>query len=351
MYRPLPSQLPALDGLRGLAALIVLVSHCANEGWLPAFLGSGMGQIGVAVFYVLSGFLMLHFAIDRPFDQFSLQRYAVARFSRVVPLYILALLITSALYLALGTGVSFYGVDEANDLLRSWFLLRGVGVLWSIPVELHFYALFPLLWWAHRAGRFLMASLALLAACAILAAFQPDPKPNGYLPYWLHFFVIGALVRWLCDDGVRNRIDPLRTGPALRAAAWACFALLVLLPPAIRIELGAPDFPNRLDPMAIAIVPLVLWFAIAAVGPFRLWASPALRWLGAISYGLYLVHSPVISMVKYLSVDRAIGPHLAVLLVLGVSTLLAVLSLQVFERPVQNALRRQFASPSIAAQA
>jgi len=49
-----------LTGLRGLAALIVFVSHSANVGLLPHFFGTGFGQVGVMIFFLLSGFLMSH---------------------------------------------------------------------------------------------------------------------------------------------------------------------------------------------------------------------------------------------------------------------------------------------------
>lgn len=346
MYRPLPQQLPALDGLRGMAALIVLFAHCANESWLPSWMGAGFGQAGVVLFYALSGFLMQHFAIDRPFDRSSLRRYAVARVSRVLPLYFLCVAITTVPFLVTGR-VSFYGVDEPGDLIRSWLLYQGVGVLWSVPVEVHFYLLFPILWWAHCKGRFLAICIATLAACAVLAWLVPNPDPSTFIPFWLHWFVIGALVRWLLDDGRRNRISIRALEPGLRIAAWFCFALLVLLPPELR---GVAKQMLRIDPLPLLLVPLILWFAAAGLGPFRLFAIAWLRWYGSISYGLYLAHSPVMSMIKYLEINLVIGALPSFLLTLAASTLAAALSLRLFERPAQDWLRARYASPSIAAQ-
>ena len=61
-------EIGALTGLRGVAALIVFVSHGANEGVLPAMLGNGFGQIGVMIFFVLSGFLMGQLYLRRSLD-------------------------------------------------------------------------------------------------------------------------------------------------------------------------------------------------------------------------------------------------------------------------------------------
>ena len=52
-----------LTGLRGIAALLVFISHCGAQSILPSFLGKGFGQIGVMLFFVLSGFLMTHLYI------------------------------------------------------------------------------------------------------------------------------------------------------------------------------------------------------------------------------------------------------------------------------------------------
>jgi peptidoglycan/LPS O-acetylase OafA/YrhL len=351
MYRPLPQHLPALDGLRGVAALSVLVSHCANEGWLPGLLGNGFGQIGVALFYVLSGFLMLHFAVAQPFDRAALRRYAVARAARVLPLYFAALAVTAAVFAVLGA--SFFGTVHWSQIVLSALLLKGAGVLWSVPVEVHFYLLFPLLWWAHRSRRpehFVVLCLAMLVGCAALAMFGTRSDKVPFLPYWLHFFVLGCLVRWLLDDGMRNRL-PVTGSGFFTVSVWAAFILLALTPPELRVALGLPRFSQRFDPLAIVLLPVVLWFAAAQAGPFRLFALPMLRWLGTVSFGVYLLHSPVIALLVFSRLDYTFGPVLSFAVVLSASISGAALAHRLIERPAQLALRSRYASPSIAAQA
>ena len=71
--------IPALDGLRGLAALIVAVSHLsAMTGIAVGFFGSARGQLGVILFFALSGFLMAHMYFEAPFSPGNLGRFAVA---------------------------------------------------------------------------------------------------------------------------------------------------------------------------------------------------------------------------------------------------------------------------------
>lgn len=348
MYRPLPNHLPALDGLRGLAALVVLVAHCAKAGYLPAYLEQGFGQIGVAVFYVLSGFLMMHYVTGRPLCGETLRRYAVARISRVLPLFYLVLIIATLIFLV--TGMGFYEIRNGTDLLQNWLLISGTSVLWSVPVEIQFYILFPILWWSRDHGRFLLLAALILGGCAALALILQDPRPSKHLPVWLHFFVIGALLRWLLDDGLRNRLPWQTAGMSWRVAAWIMFASLLLVPPGVRIGLGLPQFRNNLDPIAIVLVPLVLWSAAARIGPFALFAAPVLRWYGKISYGLYLLHSPILAIVSVLGIGAGIGGTAQFLAVLTITTIAAAAAFYLFERPVQDALRRRFDKPPIAAQ-
>jgi hypothetical protein len=104
MHRPLPQHLPALDGLRGVAALMVLVSHSANAGFLPTIFRAQFGPLGVALFYLLSGFLMTHLAVRSSLSRENLRNYAVARLARVLPLFYLALLVAAPASLFADTG-------------------------------------------------------------------------------------------------------------------------------------------------------------------------------------------------------------------------------------------------------
>lgn len=136
------SNVPALDGLRGFAALTVFVSHFSNAFNLwGGLLGSGAGQVGVMLFFALSGYLMGRLYLDLPFSSSAVLTFFRRRVARVVPLYLVVV--------AIAFSLGLYGVTQAN-LFEHLLFLRGSGVLWTIPVEVQFYALFPVLWWAHQ---------------------------------------------------------------------------------------------------------------------------------------------------------------------------------------------------------
>src|ERR1700726_3367243 len=85
-----PVHRPELDGLRGLAAYLVVLSHVSNKSnlWDTLF-GAGGGQIGVMLFFVLSGYLMGVLYLDRPFTFAEVRAYVVRRIGRVLPLFYL----------------------------------------------------------------------------------------------------------------------------------------------------------------------------------------------------------------------------------------------------------------------
>jgi peptidoglycan/LPS O-acetylase OafA/YrhL len=86
---PAPDQrVPALDGLRGMAALMVVVSHVSNSTDLWGnLLGNGGGQVGVMIFFVLSGYLIGALYLGQPFTLANVWEYGVRRVARVVPAF------------------------------------------------------------------------------------------------------------------------------------------------------------------------------------------------------------------------------------------------------------------------
>lgn len=155
-----------LDGTRGAAALMVVLSHCAYYGMFPQIFARGMGTMGVVVFYLLSGFLISWLYADRALTRRSLQSYAVARGARVLPLFYAVLL--GSLVLLAAFGHSGYAYEATGAFWYNAFLISGSGVLWSIPVEIHFYMVFVLLWWARSHGRDGAAILLVLVIQAAL---------------------------------------------------------------------------------------------------------------------------------------------------------------------------------------
>jgi peptidoglycan/LPS O-acetylase OafA/YrhL len=123
-----PERFEALDGLRGLAAMMVIADH--TWGWFR-----GLGASGVWIFFALSGFLLARPFIDQPRLVLSLSYmagYLRRRFMRILPMYYAYLFVV---YLLSG---------RLNLALAHGLFLQGDGHLWAIPQEICFYLLWPL---------------------------------------------------------------------------------------------------------------------------------------------------------------------------------------------------------------
>jgi peptidoglycan/LPS O-acetylase OafA/YrhL len=287
---------PELDGLRGFAALIVVASHISNQVnlWGRLF-GQGGGQLGVMLFFVLSGYLMAALYLPQRFSPAHVAGFAVRRVARVAPLYLIVVMAAFAIVAQFGRDASPFAHQSvtAENLWRHLALIEGVSVLWTIPVEMQFYALFVLLW-AISAWR----RAALLAVCAglIAAHFLLYSGEFGKsLPQTIAWFAAGVGI---------GALKPLHASAGFtHAASAALLSLLVatlLLLPNLGALVGIARPPGRFDtyswshPLYLLVTVGLLYAALhASIAPAML-ANRVMRWLGAISYSVYLLHLPII---------------------------------------------------------
>lgn len=319
-----------LDELRGVAVLVVFVSHAANDGYLPAVFGGGSGQMGVQLFFVLSGYLMARLYGAAQPDGAALAAFARARAARILPLY--AAVVAAALAAAAAGWPAHYRFAGMGEAAAALTFLAAPQELWSIPVEVQFYAVFAALW---AAGALRARTLAVVAALSlpIAAAWWGLVSEAPVLPPYLPAFAAGA---WL------GAVPPARLPAALgtRWAGGAALALLLLAAPGPRGLLGAEvwaGFYPRLwlDPLRLpAAVLLVACAARARPGAWL--AGPPLAWVGTVSFAAYLIHRPVLRALQ----DTAPGPAGAAL-ALALTLALAAASLSWLERPAARALRRR----------
>ena len=141
-------QIRRLNTLRAIAALIVLVGHFSNRAHLwDALLGTRAPQLGVMLFFLLSAFLMTILYMDRRPTRDAIATYAWARAARVLPLFVVVVLASHLLgKLPIAwLQASVYAIPDWKAVASHLLFLFGVQVLWTIPAEIHFYAIFALL--------------------------------------------------------------------------------------------------------------------------------------------------------------------------------------------------------------
>lgn len=273
-----------LDGMRGVAILLVIVSHLGVPGT------RGAGFVGVTLFFVLSGFLITRLLV-RELDAtgtIRLGEFYVRRAARLLPAFALLLAVTAVLIWV--TGSSWLPLLLSAAYLADYINVLGInpGFLahtWSLALEEQFYIIWPLAvlclprrWWT----RTLVAGFLAVTTARILLASKG-------LPVWVvHNFrpeiradaiILGCLLAIFI-----GRIPPR----ALRIAAPLSAVVLLALTPTSSLGMGW-----MLTPAAIASAALVGWGATGAPGALtRVLSLRPLTYVGRISYGLYLWHYP-----------------------------------------------------------
>ncbi len=307
------SRLAGLDGLRAVLVLLVVVHHVFSEN--PTVRQLDLGSLAVWAFFTLSGFLLFPILLSarrRIEAGVSTHVREIARFLgdralRILPAYyaflaaigIAALLLPDFRDLAeVRNGFPWFLLYATNiyigDIRQAW--IGFAGHIWSLAVEQQFYLGFPLLFLGIPARRWPWATL--LALAALVGAAVWTSHPDSLLFNWTFYLnsftgfaaiAIGGLFGLLGD---RLR-DPVMThpaaGPVLAAATAAGHVTLTL---------------SGLQPLAILVTPVLAGLLITHLtiaGPTYLLAvldARPLRYLGRISYGVYLYHTAFVLMTK-----------------------------------------------------
>jgi peptidoglycan/LPS O-acetylase OafA/YrhL len=347
---------PALTGIRALAALLVLGIH--TEQNVPFGLNSVLpffarGYLGVDFFFVLSGFIITHvyFASLAPPNRSAVQIFLWHRLIRLYPVHITVLAgLVAIVSLAHAAGFTFNNPQEWqwNELLWQLTLLHAWGVTaspgwnvpsWSISAEWFVYLLFPLLAPAlmriRGRGMALLVAVAALAATALLFA-----TANWRLNTWVGApaltrvfgeFLSGAA---LCRAIALSNKLPLPRGDILATGAFVAFL--------IGASVGLQDF------VLVALLALTIFGTALSSGHVtQILGSGPLVWLGEISYSIYMVHFPILIVIRRLwewlgfAQWQAIGHIFAFTATVVLILALAATLFYVVERPARSRLRDQ----------
>ncbi len=350
---------PALTGLRGIAAVLVVMHHASlylggvDLPWAGGLLRKG--YLGVDLFFVLSGFVMSMvygswftgswYAGGAPGPVAPGRRagmagplavFLVRRAGRVWPLHAAVLGVLLA-----GLALSGQVLPSVRFTMANLLLVQGWGVsgeinapAWSVSTEVVAYLLFPLLAgpvlrWRWGAVLGVAAAAALLAACLALAP-PVGPARRGMLDIHMNYSVLPVM---RCLAGFLLGMVAWRAGRAPAVARLACQSwtgagvfLLVL-----GLMLARAD-----DLLVLALIPLVVvGLHRGRGGPWRLFTLRPVHGLGVLSYAIYLIHYELLPVL----LDGP-GPVAARLALYAAATLLlAGLAHYFIERPTRSLIR------------
>lgn len=346
----MPKHLPVLDGLRGIAVLLVMWAHIpqATPGypdWLhAAVVLLGPSTVGVEIFFVLSGFLITRILLVERATGTPLRWFLLRRALRIFPIYYLLLLVLLPSQPLAEIGWCAIYLHNLDAILRPH--MTPLSHTWSLCVEEHFYLLWPPLIafarpaTAERVLKWIVMPLAVTGAIVAGVTVDPALVMNAVQhgsPF--RFFSLGA--GCLLAFHERAVFDRRWTGALV---VVSCSAVALALHPLILFVLGPywcstgewlpgtllhPVWLVHSGAEATAIVTFAVLTGSSKWSPMRLLTWWPLRAIGRISYGLYLYHWPIYFAIVWFTPTPA---RVAIVIVLTFVT--ATVSYWVIERPI-----------------
>jgi len=345
---------PGLEGLRGLAVMAVLVFH-------GGFSWAGGGFLGVSTFFTLSGFLIttLLIAEHRKGGSIDLKRFWGRRFRRLMP----AAMVCLAGVLVFAATIATPGqlMNLRDDMVASllyvanWrFIADGASYaelfqapspvlhFWSLAIEEQFYLLFPLvaagLLALGRGSRRLFAGALVVATAAsiwysfVVAGRSIDAAYYNTFTRASELLIGSLLALAVAHPGVRRW---LKSRPARSVIALASVAALALCGWAWYAARQTDLWLYRGGLPLYALLTATVIVGVVEPGPLKTaFSNPTLRWLGRISYGVYLYHWPIFLWLTPARTGLSEWPLF--LLRMAVTLAAAEISYRLIEQPVRK---------------
>jgi peptidoglycan/LPS O-acetylase OafA/YrhL len=330
---------PALDGLRGIAVLLVMIGH----GPFP-FIGGGPG---VTVFFTLSGFLITALLLEerRATGRVDLPRFYARRALRLLPALAVCLVVMAVVLTfrdEARTGVWLAALYVANLAPALGERLPYLSHTWSLSLEEQFYVVWPvtllLLTRTRRTWPVLAVTSAGVVICAGLRIFvdsravlaEPAPVRIAFFALWrADALLVGCLLALLL--GLALRLPR----PVIRIAGLLGVAVVLAASTQATSDLY---FHTWFTLVPLATAGILLWLLVepSRLSRFLTWAP--LRYTGRISYGLYLWHFPIFQLLK--PTLRGLPGVVELAVVAAASYAVAALSFRVVEQPFLRVKRR-----------
>lgn len=331
-----------IEGLRAVAVIPILLFH-AGVSILRG------GYTGVDIFFVISGFLITQIIIgDIEKERFSILRFYQRRVARILPALFFLFLIVGLVagpILVLPTEIARFfeslaaGAGFASNIYfwseTGYFAAAAESMpllhTWSLGVEEQFYIFFPLLLYALRGVSrpvlvAVLAAIALVSLGAGVIVQRADPVVDFYwLPFRAWELIIGSLIA----VGAAPKLGP-------RLSQMAALGGIALITASIFFMVKWLPFPSP-----AALVPVIGTALLIAYGE-NTWVGRALtlrplRWIGLISFSLYLWHWPIIVFYRELTGSDLTLIETAALLAASIAA--AAVSYYLVENPLRERLR------------
>jgi peptidoglycan/LPS O-acetylase OafA/YrhL len=350
--------IPVLDGIRGLAILLVLLRHASHHidkggSFIDSlfFTVTERGWVGVDLFFVLSGFLITGILCKAKGRAGYFKDFYARRVLRIFPAYY-AVLVIFFVVLPMIPVLSWYVAGSSHDQIWFWTYLTNLrvaergsfypelipNVLWSLAIEEQFYLAWPLVVYfcSRRTVLRICVSLLVLAVALRIGMVLSDFSETSVRIFTLtriDGLAVGSLLAIVAQGGM---------AVAARRFRWIGLLAFVLL---IWVMFGLDTIPREFQALAITLrfttIALVFGALIAIVATARegsllnrFFSAWWLQQLGKYSYAIYLWHGPMYALVDSQLFDKNSGPLIldsaiprwtAYVIVAGLASVLAAL--------------------------
>lgn len=346
--------IPSLTGLRAIAALMVFLHHYNPFAvwWPGSFLHHFFSHfhIGVALFFVLSGFLITYRYY--PFQNQPLKSFFLNRFARIYPLFFV-LTIISWFFQPEAFGFSKLSLVLNLLLLKGFFkefLLSGIPQAWSLSVEETFYILAPFLFFLVQKDKRFLVFLPLFfisIGLIIVVIMKNFHNPFGFFGYgWFMavFTFSGRAFEFFCGVSLAVFLSRMRKLSA-KTPAFTLFGIFAIISGLVGLIWTDPNQTGHLNNIQAivlnnALIPFFGFsFLIVGLIKEKSWLSiilqwPIFQWLGKTSYAFYLIHLGVVA--KLISEIFSGQPFMQFLTL----QLLASFLFFAIEEPARNVIRK-----------
>jgi peptidoglycan/LPS O-acetylase OafA/YrhL len=350
--------LPQLDGVRAIAVGLVLLVHCVivPEHGLAAWAlrhTLSNGWIGVDLFFALSGYLITSILLRAKSRPHYFRNFYARRFLRIFPLYyaIIGILAAAAAWLPFGPLRPAWPYLTYTSNL--WLVFSGhewapLGHTWSLAIEEQFYLFFPILvlWLDKRRLRQLLWLLVILSpAIRVVTNARTFPGASSFATFCrLDILAMGALIA-IAFDGRTELSDNAVQRLRLALGVFVTTSAILWLTKQLDFK---KVFFNAIG-LTIVEATAALFVCVVLVAPGqvlgKLLQLPFAVSMGRISYGIYLIHYPVVRIVEG-QVRQHMGDSWSRTAVIAgtsiaLTLVIAILSWLLFERPILR-LKRLF---------
>lgn len=321
---------PELDGIRGLAIIIIVFHHF---DYIGGKYFSGRGFLAVDVFFVLSGFLITQILLSYRDRGIKLRKFYIRRVARLYPI-----LLVSVVGLSIYLRNDYQFLDRTPAItsilyIKNFWPWGGVfGPMWSLSAEEQFYFIFPIILFTGmrllRRNRFTIFVLLWLVAVWTVAIVSSAPDFNfnsdgifNLVVFRPSIILVGALIA-LHKDSLENLVAQNAKFALLQLSVLIYFTITLQFPPLAGIATGL---------LLLILSERVRKASLIARGAHLVFAFRPLAWIGLLSYSIYIWHLPMIFFSSDHFTVQSVSPiWLFLVKLLAVSCL----SFYLFERPV-----------------